>query len=89
MKTAFILLAQYETAIIPIDLVARDYFSHLTPGKFAQKCASGDIPLPVVRIDPGSQKSLRGIALNDLAQWIDTARASARKECEQLTGMKY
>ena len=31
MNTAFLLMAQYDAmAVIPIDKVVRDYFSHLT-----------------------------------------------------------
>lgn len=32
MNTAFLLMAQYSgAAVIPIDRVCKDYFSHLTP----------------------------------------------------------
>ena len=38
MKTAFILMAQYDgLAIIPVELICRDYFRHLTVEKFLRK----------------------------------------------------
>lgn len=86
MNTQFLLLAQYGgTAIIPIDVVCRDYFSHLTPDKLAQKILRGEIRLPMVRIET-SQKAARGVYLDDLAKWIDDRRAAAVKELNQMTG---
>lgn len=86
MTTIFLLLAQYgATAVVPIDIVARDYFSHLSADKLLRKISLGEIRLPVVRIE-GSNKSAKGVHVNDLAAYIDTRRAAAQKECEQLCG---
>lgn len=85
MNTAFILMAQYDArAIIPIELVARDYFSHLTPGKLIQKIDHGEIKLPLVRIE-ASQRAARGVHVGDLAAWIDARREAAQKELRQIT----
>ncbi|MBU68512.1 MAG: Pyocin activator protein PrtN [Cupriavidus sp.] len=84
MTTIFLLLAQYgATAVIPIDVVARDYFPHLSPEKLLRKISLGEIRLPVVRIE-GSNKSAKGVHVEDLAGYIDERRAAAKKECEQL-----
>lgn len=85
MKTAFILMAQYERAIVPLDLVCRDYFQHLTPANFARKSLAGEISIPVVQIE-GSQKAAKGVHINDLAQWIDDRRAEAVRELERIHG---
>jgi len=85
MKTSFILLAQYETAIVPLDLVCRDYFRHLTPANFARKSLAGEIPIPVVQIED-SQKAARGVHLADLARWIDDRREAAQAEVDRVTG---
>jgi len=77
MNTAFILLAQYQTAIIPAQRVAKDYFN-LTTDKFLRAVGSGEIKLPIVRMT-GSQKSARGVHLADLAAYLDTHRAAALK----------
>lgn len=87
MNTALMLAAQYDgQTIIPIDRVRKDYFSHLTAWRFSAKLQSGEIPLPVVRLDPGSQKTMRGVSIEDLASWIDQRKAAARKELQQITG---
>ncbi|WP_238192150.1 pyocin activator PrtN family protein [Methylobacterium frigidaeris] len=86
MNTAFLLLAQYGgAAVIPIEAVCRDYFSHLTPEKLVRKISAGEIALPLVRIE-ASQKSAKGVHLNDLARWVDDRAEAARKECRQLCG---
>ena len=44
MNTAFLLMAQYNgAAIIPVEAVCRDYFSHLDPIKFVAKATKGDM----------------------------------------------
>jgi hypothetical protein len=84
MKTVFLLLAQYDaTAIVPIDSVCRDYFPHLEVDKLVRKIALGEIALPLVRIEK-SQKSAKGVHIQDLADYIDARRAEAGKELEQM-----
>jgi len=86
MNTAFLLLAQYDgMAIIPLDRVCSDYFSHLTPEKLKMKIAAGDIDLPLVAIEK-SQKAARGIHLNDLAAYLDAQHQKAKMEHEKLMG---
>lgn len=81
MNTVFLLMAQYgATTLIPINFVCRDYFSHLTPEKLLSKASAGEIALPLVRME-GSQKSIKGVHVEDLAKYIEVRRAAALKEC--------
>ena len=87
MNTAFLLMAQYDgKAVIPVDQVTKDYFPHLSVDKFLRKTTLGEIKLPIVRIDPGTQKSAKGVHLTDLAKYLDDRRAAAVKEAAQLAG---
>jgi hypothetical protein len=87
MNTTFLLLAQYNgRAIVPVEDVCRDFFCHLTPIKFLRKIDSGEIRLPVVRIE-GSQKAARGVHISDLAEWIDARRDAARREMEAIASV--
>lgn len=87
MNTAYLLMAQYDArAVIPVGLVVSDYFPHLTLDRFLRKVALGEINIPLIRIDPGSQKAAKGVHLVDLAHYIDARRASAAKEARQLNG---
>jgi hypothetical protein len=85
MNTAFLLMAQYGgKAIIPINDVCRDYFSHLTPTKLIRKIGAGEIAIPLVRIE-NSQKCAKGVHLADLAKYLDARADAARKEMIALT----
>jgi hypothetical protein len=84
--TLFLLLAQYQgRAVVPIGRVCADFFDHLSPQKFEQKCLRGQIRLPIIRMER-SQKSWKGIHVQDLANYLDERRAAAIKECAQLCG---
>ena len=90
MNTAFLLMAQYDAkAVIPVASVVKDYFPHLTTENFVRKVALGDINIPLVRIEPGSQKCAKGVHLSDLAQYLDDRRAAAVKEASQMAGTRH
>ena len=63
--------------IIPLEEVRSDWFPHLTKEMFARKLSSGEIPLPVIRIE-ASQKAPRSVHLQDLADYIDARRSEAQ-----------
>jgi len=80
MKTMFLLMARYEARpLLPIDLVRQDFFDGMSRKVFLNKIESGEIRLPLTRLDEG-QKAVKGIALQDLATFIDTCTLAARKE---------
>lgn len=84
MNTLFLLMAQYNgKAVVSIDELCRDYFSHLTPEKFLRKAQTGEIAIPVVRIER-SQKAAKGVHLQDLANYLDACRASAARELKAM-----
>ncbi|HCR1337602.1 TPA: pyocin activator PrtN family protein [Pseudomonas aeruginosa] len=84
MNTAFVLMAQYNgKAIISLEQVCSDYFTHLTPDMFQRKVLAGQINLPITRLE-ASQKTARGVHIADLALYLDRQREAALKECAQL-----
>jgi hypothetical protein len=88
MNTAFLLMAQYHAlAVIPVATVVHDYFPHLSTEKFLRKVSAGEINIPLLRIESGSQKAARGVHLTDLAQYLDDRRAAAVKEARQMAGV--
>ena len=77
-------MARYNgLPIIPVDVVCRDYFQHLTPEKFLRRVLAGEISLPIIRMED-SQKTAKGVHINDLAAYLDKQHEAALKECEQL-----
>lgn len=84
MKTVFLLMAQYDAkAVIPVEVLVRDYFPHLSADKFIRKVSAGEINIPLIRME-GSQKAAKGVHLQDLADYLDARRAAAKKEADQL-----
>ena len=84
MNTAFILMAQFGAkAVIPLEDVCREYFTHLSPDQFRRKISAGEIEIPMVVLGNG-QKAARGIALVDLASYLDRQCEIARKEFKKI-----
>lgn len=84
MNTVFLLMAQYDgRAVIPADVICRDFFAPLTFTVFMRKIGNGDIPLPLVRMED-SQKGARVVHLADLAEYIDSRREAAKKELRAM-----
>ncbi|WP_158808450.1 pyocin activator PrtN family protein [Beijerinckia sp. L45] len=85
LNTIFLLAAVYDgRPIIPLEEIRKDYFHHLTMDGFLRKLGSGDIQLPVIRME-GSKKAPKGVHLTDLANYIDERRKEALREFEQLS----
>jgi len=88
MKTIFLLMAMYDAqVIIPMEVVCRDFFAPLQLHNLMRKISAGDIALPVTRME-ASQKTAKGVHIQDLANFIDARRAAAVKECEKLCGIR-
>lgn len=64
---------------MPIETVCKDYFAHLTLPKPLRKVSLGEIELPLTRAEK-SQKSARGVHLQDLADYLDKRRKVALYE---------
>jgi hypothetical protein len=85
MNTLFLQMAQYNgQADIPVDTVCRDYLAHLTPEKFLRKVGAGEIAIPLVRMET-SQKSAKGVHVQDSAEWIDKRSSASKLEVMALT----
>ncbi|MEM9093934.1 MAG: pyocin activator PrtN family protein [Pseudomonadota bacterium] len=80
MNTLFLLMAQYDArAIVPAETVCKDYFTHLSYPKFLRKVNAREINLPLTYAEQ-SQKSFKGVHLQDLAAYLDARREVALAE---------
>jgi hypothetical protein len=87
MKTLFLLMARYEARpFLPIDIVREDFFDGMSRKVFLGKVESGEIRLPLTRLDEG-QKAVKGIAIQDLAIFLDACGLAARKELSRKRTM--
>lgn len=74
MDTVSILMVQYGgKAVVPLDIVCRDYFASLTVPTLVRKISAGEIQLVLVRVEH-SAKSAKGVRIQDLAHYIDTRK---------------
>jgi hypothetical protein len=84
MDTRFLLMARYDALpIIPLEQVREDFFMHLSLAKFLRKLNERSIALPVVRIER-SQKSQKGVHIDDLADFLDIRRSIAKVEFQNF-----
>jgi len=81
--TLWMLQGRYEfKPIIPAETVAQDFFD-LQERAFLRKIDSGDIALPIVKLE-SSQKAAKGVHVKDLAEYIDQCAATARRERDRI-----
>jgi hypothetical protein len=76
MNTLFLLLAEYETAFVPLETVAMKYLG-LAKAKAFQKANNGELPFPVFK------SGLKGpwlVDLRELANWLDQHRPRQRRQ---------
>jgi len=76
LKTVFMLLAQYETPAVKLELICEDYFN-MGYRTASQKAKAGSLPVPAFQCG-NSQKSTWFVHVNDLAKLIDDRRKQAR-----------
>lgn len=82
VTTVSLLREQYAgRAVLPVDIVVRDYFPHITVESFVHKVTHGQIALPLIRMDD-SQKAMKGVHLLDLAIYLDRRKSMANREVE-------
>lgn len=80
MNTLFLLMAEYETADIPLRDVAEKYFG-LDFKKACDKARTQSLPVPVYRA--GSQKSQWLVSAVVLAEYLDKQQEAAKKDWER------
>ncbi|MGH1371161.1 MAG: pyocin activator PrtN family protein [Cellvibrionaceae bacterium] len=83
MNTVFLLMAEFETADIPLKDCCEKYFG-LQIKEACRKAATQKLPVPVFR--GGSQKSGWLISAQDLANFLDQKREDARNDWKRLNG---
>lgn len=84
MNTAFLLLAEFGAADVPVELVAERYLA-LDAKTAKARAARGALPFPAYRC--GSQKTPWLVRITDLASWLDEQRAKAVSEWNQRNGV--
>lgn len=82
MNTIFLLMAEFETASIPLSDVCEKYFG-MKSATADKKAALGQLPIPTFRAGE-SQKAPRMIHIQDLADYIEKQRAAGIEVFRQM-----
>ncbi|MEL4280735.1 pyocin activator PrtN family protein [Shewanella mangrovisoli] len=78
MNTAFLLMAQFNKAIVPLDEISEEYFA-LAPRTAQNYAKAGRLPVPAFRGGEGN-KAPWLVNINDLAAYLDKQRDAAAKD---------
>jgi len=84
MNTAFLLLAEFGAADVPVELVAERYLA-LDAKTAKARAARAELPFPAYRC--GSQKSPWVVRISDLAAWLDAERAKGLADWRARQGI--
>lgn len=84
-STFFGLMAEFETAEIPLDDCCDKYFG-MNKTKAYQNASMNKLPIPTYR--GGSQKSKRLVSAYELASYLDEQKEKARKEWQASNNIK-
>ncbi|MBN3345035.1 pyocin activator PrtN family protein [Pectobacterium carotovorum] len=83
MNTMFLLMAEFNTATIPLADIAERYLG-MKPATADRKAGAGDLPIPTFRLGD-TQKAPRMVHVKDLADFIDQRRKEAAKELKHCS----
>ncbi|MGL9719967.1 pyocin activator PrtN family protein [Symbiopectobacterium sp.] len=83
MNTMFLLMAEFNTATIPLSDISERFFG-MKPATAESKAGAGKLPIPTFRIGD-TQKAPRMVHVKDLADFIDQRRIAAAKELKHCS----
>lgn len=83
MNTFFALMAEYETAEIPLERICQKYFG-LEKEEASKRAGRGRLPVPAYRA--GSQRSQWLVSAQALAEYLDERKAEAESDWLKLRG---
>lgn len=82
MNTLFLIMAEFESAEIPLDALADKYLG-LSPSQAKRRAARQTLPFPAHR-GSKSQKAPWLVHAQDLANHLDQQREQARRDWEAM-----
>lgn len=80
-RTAWLLMAQYQTPSIPLASICDEHFG-VSLAEANRLATTNKLPVPTYRIGP-SRQSPRHVHIDDLAKLIDDRHTAARQQWER------
>jgi len=81
LNTVFLLLAEYESAHVPLERVATKYLG-LTRKEAFSKANAHSLPFPALRVS-GSRAPWM-VDIRDVDEWLDNERQNARADLAKI-----
>lgn len=88
ITTFTMLCMRYMSPVAPLELVVKDYLSHMSLEIAKRKALKQELPFPVVRMGE-KQKASWMVNLADLAMYIDKQTALAQQDHKAMNGEQY
>ncbi|XYQ56785.1 pyocin activator PrtN family protein [Pectobacterium carotovorum] len=82
MNTIFLLMAEFNSATVPLSDISEKYFG-LKPATAEKKALIGEFPIPTFRA-ADSQKAPRMVHIQDLADHLDQQREKGKALFQSL-----
>ncbi len=86
MNTMYLLMAEFDSPILPLEQVAPKYFDLNDLAKAKREAAGNNLPIAFFRTNDKSQKCPWVCDIRDLANLIDTRRKAANDEFAKFNG---
>lgn len=75
--------SQFKTPLLPLEVVRETFFPHLSADSFNRRARANDFGFPVITAER-SQKSAMFVHIDDLAAYLESRRAVAKREHASL-----
>ncbi|EOE6707665.1 TPA: pyocin activator PrtN family protein [Acinetobacter baumannii] len=85
-NSLFLLVARYQSPVVPLETIVKDYFSHLQIEEARRKANKQQLPFPVFRSEKDNKKSKWMVNIADLALYLDKESKIAKEDHLAMNG---
>lgn len=85
-NSLFLLVARYQSPVVPLETIVKDYFGHLQIEEARRKANKQQLPFPVFRSEKDNKKSKWMVNIADLALYLDKESKIAKEDHLAMNG---
>lgn len=83
-NTAFVLTMRYQSTVVSLDEVIKQYLPHISLDQAKRRAAECSLPFPAFKVDRNSKKSPYMVRVDALAAWLDRESSEASDNWEKV-----
>ncbi|RZH03129.1 pyocin activator PrtN family protein [Acinetobacter pittii] len=83
-NSLFLLVARYQSPVVPLETIVKDYFSHMQIAEARRRANSQQLPFPAFRSEPENKKSTWMVNVADLAVYLDKQSQIAKQDHQAM-----